>query len=229
VFAIVSEISGGNAPASLAGSEALATQPDGLFEMNFGIATFAQNSFGTNYVNGVGTYIYSKLSADSAELSVSYTAPPTAASTVGPVILTFIAPNFCVLTNQDTDGSNTIAAISFWAPPTNWVPASLAGRTVYTTNAEGVVDVVTFNGDGTFSQTETGSINPGVSTGSYAFTQYGPLGGMLVLTYSGGVDAGSVSYIQTAFTGQGMGSLFVTFYDASADPPATNSGTFIIQ
>ena len=51
--------------------------------------------------------------------------------------------------------------------------------------------MVTFNGDGTFSQTETGSITPGVSTGSYAFTSYGPLGAMLVLTYSGGVEAGA--------------------------------------
>ena len=229
VFAMVSEASGGNAPNSLAGTEALVTQPDGSFEINFGIATFGQNSFTTNYANGVGAYTYSKLGADSAELSFNYTAPPTVASTVGPVILTFIAPNFCVLTNQDSSGSNTIAAFSFWVPPTNWVPSSLAGRTVYTTNANRVVDAVTLNGDGTFSQTETGSINPGVSTGSYVFTQYGPLGGMLVLTYSGGVEAGSVSYIQTTFTGQGIGSFFVTFYDASADPPATNSGTFVIQ
>jgi hypothetical protein len=197
--------------------------------MNFGIATFAQSSFGTNYANGVGTYTYTKLGADSAELSLNYTAPPTVANSAAPAILTFIAPNFCVLTNQDNDGSNIIVAISFWSPPTNWVPTSLAGRTIYTTNAKGVVDVVTFNGNGTFSQTETGSSNPGVSTGSYAFTQCGPLGGMLVLTYSGGVEAGSVSYIQTAFTGQGMGSFFVTFYDASADPPVTNSGDFTLE
>jgi hypothetical protein len=151
------------------------------------------------------------------------------ASTAGSVILTFIAPNFCVLTNQDAEGSNTIAAASFWVPPTNWIPTSLAGQTVYTTNADGAVDAVTLNGDGTFSQTETGSNNPGVSTGSYTFTQYGPLGGMLVLTYSGGVEAGSVSYIQTTFTGQGTGSLFVTFYNGSANPPVTSFGNFTVE
>ncbi len=229
VFAMLSESLGGNAPASLAGTEALATQPDGLFEMNFGIAAFGQSSFTTNYANGVGAYTYSKSGADSATLSFNYTAPPTVAGSVGPLILTFIAPNFCVLTNQEADGSNSIAAISFWTPPTNWVPTSLAGQTLYTTNANGVADAVTLNGDGTFSQTETGSSNPGVSTGSYAFTLYGPLGGMLVLTYSGGAEAGCVSYIQTSFTGQGIGSFFVTFYDASADPPVTNSGNFTVQ
>ena len=228
VFTILSESSGGNAPDSLADLTAQVTQADGSFEMNFGIATFGQNSFTTNYANGVGAYTYTRLGADSATLSLNYTAPPTVASAVGPVILTFIAPNFCVLTNQDSSGSNTIAAISFWAPPTNWVPTSLAGQTLYTTNANGIVDAVTLNRDGTFGQTETGSSNPGVSTGSYTFTPYGPLGGMLVLTYSGGVEAGSVSYIQTTFTGQGVGSFFVTFYDGSADPPMNGFGNFTI-
>jgi hypothetical protein len=230
VFALVSESPGGNAPDSLAGTAAQVTQADGAFEMNFGPATFGQSSLTTNYANGVGTYTYSRLSADSAELSISYTAPPTVANTAAPVVLTFIAPNFCVLTNQDSSGSNTLAAIGFWVPPTNWVPISLTGQTIYTTNANGVVDVVTFNGDGTtFSQTETGGNNPGVSSGTYTFTSYGPLGGMLVLTYSSGVQAGSVSYIQTTFTGQGMGDIFVTFYNASADPPVTSFGNFTLE
>ncbi|MGD0745805.1 MAG: Ig-like domain-containing protein, partial [Verrucomicrobiota bacterium] len=229
VFAMVSESSGGNAPDSLADLAAQVTQSDGSFEMNFGVATFAQNSFATNYANAVGTYVYTKLGADNAALSLNYTAPPAVANAVGPVILTFIAPNFCVLTNQDADGSNTIAAIGFCAPPTNWVPTSLVGRTIYTTNTAGAVDVVTFNGNGTFSQTETGSSKPGASSGSYTFTAYGPLGGMLVLTYSGGVQNGSTSYIQTTFTGQGMGDFFMTFYGAPASPPSTNSGNFTLN
>ncbi len=228
VFAILSEAPGGNAPNALANGAAVVTQPDGSFEMNFGIATFSQNSFLTNYANGVGTYTYTKSGADSAELSFNYTAPPTVANAVAPVGLTFLAPNFCVLTNQDDLGSNYLVAISFWAPPTNWVPNTLAGQTLYATNANGVVDVVTFNGDGTFSQTETGSSNPGVSTGSYTFAAYGPLAGLLVLTYSGGVEAGSVSYIQTTFTSPGTGGCVVTFYDASADPPVTSFGNFTI-
>ena len=65
--------------------------------------------------------------------------------------------------------------------------------------------------------------------GSYTFTTYGPLGGMLVLTYSSGVEAGGVSYLQTTFTGRWLGNYVVTFYDASADPPVTSSGSFTIQ
>lgn len=52
---------------------------------------------------------------------------------------------------------------------------------------------------------------------------------MLILTYSGGVEAGSVSYIQTTFTGLWLGDFFVTFYDASADPPVTSFGNFTVQ
>jgi hypothetical protein len=81
----------------------------------------------------------------------------------------------------------------------------------------------------TFSQNETGSGNPGVSSGSYTFTPYGPLGGMLILTYNGGVENRSVSYIQTTFTGQGTGTFFVTFYDASGDPPVTSFGGFTLE
>jgi hypothetical protein len=229
VFAMVSESPGGNAPDSLANLGALVTQADGAFTMNFGTATFDQSSFDTNYADGVGTYGYSKTGTNNAALSVSYTAPPTVASSVGPVILTFIAPNFCVLTNQDNNGSNVIAAISFWTPPTNWIPTTLAGRTLDTTNAAGVADMVTFNSDGSFSQTETGSGNPGASSGAYSFATYSPLGEMLVLTYNSGVLAGSVSYIHLSFAGQGTGSFFETFYDATADPPVTRFGNFNID
>jgi hypothetical protein len=229
IFALLSQSPAGNAPDSLAGLAVQVDQPDGTFEMGFGMATFSQDSADTNYANGVGTYTYTRLSTNSAQLSLVYTGPPTSTNTVGPVTLTFIAPNFCVLTNQDGSGSNTLAVMSFWTPPTNWIPTSLIGRTISTTNAEGVVDVVTYNGDGTFSQTETGSSNPGVSSGTYVFTPYSPAGGMLVLTYNGGVLAGSVDYIQITFTGQGVGSFFVTFYDAQADPPVTDYGDFSLQ
>jgi len=227
IFANLSQSPAGNAPNALTGQVAQVTQPDGTFAMGFGIATFSQNSSAANYANGVGTYSYTRMGTNSAQLSLAYTSPPTVTNTAGPMMLTFIAPNFCVLTNQD--GSNTLAAMSFWAPSTNWVPASLTGHTVYTTNAEGVVDAVTYNGDGTFSQSETGSSNPGVSSGTYTFTPYGPVGGMLVLAYNGGVLAGSVAYFQITFTSQGAGSYFVTYYDALADPPVGDYGDFAIH
>jgi hypothetical protein len=229
VFALLSQLPDGNAPNSLAGLAVQVAQPDGGFEMGFGIVTFSQDSSDTNYVDGVGTYTYTRLDTNSAQLSMAYTTPPTSTNSIGSVILTFIAPNFCVLSNQDSGGSNTLAAMSIWTPPTNWVPTSLTGQTAYTTNAAGVVDVVTYNGDGTFGQTETGSSNPGVSSGAYTFTPYSPVGGMLVLTYNGGVLAGSVAYIQITLTAQGTGGFFVTFYDALADPPVTDYGDFSIR
>ncbi len=226
VFALLSQSAGGNAPDSMAGLAGQVTQLDGVFEMAFATVTFSQDSLDTNYANGVGTYTYTRLSANTAQLDVAYTAPPTSTNAVGPVILTFIAPNFCVLSNLDGSSGGTLAAMSLWTPPTNWVPTSLTGRTVTTTTVGGVVDVVTYNGDGTFSQTETGSSNPGVSSGTYAFTPYSPVGAMAILTYNSGVLAGSVAYIQITFTTQGAGNFLVTFYDASADPPSIDYGDF---
>jgi hypothetical protein len=40
------------------------------------------------------------------------------------------------------------------------------------------------------------------------------------------VQAGSVAYLQITFGSQATGNFFVTFYDASADPPTSGYGDF---
>jgi hypothetical protein len=235
VFVRPSQSAGGNAPSALTGTNALVTQEGSSFLLSLGATTFTQTAKDTNGNNGAGTYTYIKLVNkniklvnNTAQLAISYATPPTITNEGGSMFLTFVAPNFCLFTNQDNNGSNYIATISFLAA-TNLVPASLAGHTVTATGLNGVVDAVTFNGDGTFTQTETGSENPGVSTGTYTFTTYSLIGGMLRLNFTVGVLTGSIAYVQTTFADDSDGTFFSTFYDSLSDPPSTAAGTFTIH
>ena len=144
------------------------------------------------------------------------------------MILNFIAPNFCIFTNQDDLGSNHLAAMSF-TPAMSAVPADLAGITITATSIEGVVDMVTFNNDGTFSQSETGSDNPGISTGTYTFTSYGSSTAMLQLNFTGGVASGFIAYVETVFRGNVPGAFFVTDFDNLGDLVGMTFGNFTTQ
>jgi len=65
------------APTSLAGLMGAANEDGGgTFYLCFGATTFSQNSGNTNYDNGVGNYTYTKLSPNTAQMSITYTAPP---------------------------------------------------------------------------------------------------------------------------------------------------------
>ena len=234
VFVRPSQSAGGNAPSALTGTNALVTEEGSSFLLSLGATTFTQTAKDTNGNNGAGTYTYIKLVNkniklvnNTAQLAISYATPPTITNEGGSMFLTFVAPNFCLFTNRDDSGSNYIATISFSAA-TNLVPASLAGHTVTATGLNGVVDAVTFNGDGTFTQTETRSGNPGVSTGTYTFTTYSLIGGMLRLNFTVGGLTG-IAYVQTTFVDNSDGTFFSTFYDSLSDPPSTAAGTFTIH
>jgi hypothetical protein len=116
------------------------------------------------------------------------------------------------------------------APVASLVPSSLSG-TVYATNdLSGTVDVVTYNSNGTFSQTETSSDNSGAASGTFTFTAYSPIGAMIKMTYTSPDGmAGDIGYVQVTYTQMHAGTYFNTFYDNSGDPPFINTGTFSNQ
>jgi hypothetical protein len=176
----------------------------------------------------VGGYAYTKLSTNTAQLDIAFTAPPNTTNDSDSRLLKFISPNFCVFTNQNSSGSNYLAGISF-APENNLLPASLAGMTITATTIDGIVDAIAFNGDGTFSQNETGSGNPGVSTGTYTFTPCSPEGAMLQLSFTNGVAANTTSYLETVFAGNIPGMFFVTDFDNSPALIGMDFGTFVVQ
>lgn len=227
-FALLSSAVGGNALTSLAGRSARLWDAGALNDFGFGTTTFSQFSTDTNENNGVGVYTYTNLGPNSAHLAISYLAPPVATNGGGAVTLNFVAPNFCIFTNQDDLGSNYLAAMSF-TPATSPVPPDLAGKTITATSIDGVVDVVTFNGGGTFSQTETGSDNPGISTGTFTFTPYGSNAAMLQLNFTGGAANGFTAYIETVFRGEVPGAYFATDFDGLGNLVGLTFGNFTTQ
>jgi hypothetical protein len=230
VFALVSQAAGGNAPAGLAGTNLLVTEQASSFLLSLGSTTFSQTSADTNNNNGIGGYTYARLGSNTAQLSISYTAPPTITNQGSSVFLTFIATNFGLFTNQDDNGSNYLASVSLSAA-TNLVPASLAGLTISLTNNNGTIDIVTFNSGNTntFSQTESNSGNPGVSSGTYTFTPSSLVGAMAQLNFTGGVASGSVAYVQTTFTKTNTGLFYFTVFDLLGNLQDSGFGTFSMQ
>ena len=145
------------------------------------------------------------------------------------VHLTFVATDFGVFTNQIMSAPTNFGALTL-STAANFAPASMVGKTLNATNDNGVVDVVQFNGDGTFAQVETGSSQPGASSGTYAFTSYSPLGAMIQLNFANPAAlAGSVAYMEVIFSDTDSGSFTITDYDNSGDPPTSGLGSFVLQ
>src|SRR5664280_2372832 len=82
------------APGSLNGLVAAITPDDqSTLYVGFWTNTFSQSSTDTNNNNGVGTYSYTKLSANTARLVIAYTSPPTITNDNASVFLTFTSNN----------------------------------------------------------------------------------------------------------------------------------------
>ena len=99
----------------------------GLFYLCFGSGTFSQNSGRYQLREWRQQLQLSEIDgSNTAEVSLTYTAPPDLAGSSNVVLLTFTTNNLCAFfTNQDDAANN--GAISFWAVP-NWAAVSLNGR-----------------------------------------------------------------------------------------------------
>ena len=218
------------APASLNGYEARTTRSDeSTTTVAFDASTFSMTASDTNHDTDVGDYTYKTIGVTNAQLTLTVTAPPSATNYGGSVYLTFVANNFCLFTNQD-NGSNSISGLGL-KTVANLVPSSLSG-TVYATNdLSGTVDVVTFNSNGTFSQTESNSDNSGTpSQGTFTFTPYSPIGAMLQLKYtSPAAMAGTKVYSQVTYSQPQAGTYHATSYDTKGDQPDISTGTFSVH
>jgi hypothetical protein len=229
VFPSVSPV----APASPVGLAGRQVSDDGSVTTTaFGINGFSQQSTDAGGNFEVGTYGYHKLNATNVTVTLTAVAPPTATNNTGAAFLTFVAPNFFYLTNQDGNGSNEISGLSL-SPVTTEVSLSVAGLTVYATNGNGSVDIINCHTNGTFTQVESNSQNPGASSGTYTYTVYGPIGAMLQMTYTNSSNpyslVGDIGYVQVTFTQINTGTYYNTFYDNSGDPPFIDTGTFSLH
>ena len=187
----------------------------GRFYLCFGSGTFSQNSGDTNYENGVGNYSYQKLTANTAKVSLTYTAPPDLAGSSNIVLLTFTTNNLCAFTNQD-DAANT-GTIGFWAVP-NWAAVSLNGRNsaliadgAQATAAFGANTVVITNGAG---QTQSGT---------YTFKQYSPVGALVTEMLPQ-----ETNYLELTFSATNYGIFADTAYISSSNAPVADAGVFAL-
>jgi hypothetical protein len=196
--------------------------------VSFDIATFAQagevgDTNGGDY--GVGNYLYVKTSTNTAQLTLTNTAPPNLVSNgVGTIGLVFTNHYQGLFTNQDGESGGVSAAVS-----ASVVPGTLGGRTLVATKAGGGgVKMLALSAKGTFRMTppDTGN-TPG--TGTYVFKRYSPVGGMLVFSFTDAADAGQTTYVQVTFRSAAAGSYLASIFDNTGALTATETGTFVLR
>ncbi len=110
-------------PASLSGQAMVVSSGDMVdFTMNFTNTSFSQSAANTNFVDGVGTYTFTKVNSTTGKLTVRYTAPSNATSDGKTAYLQFTGANSGQLTNGDSSISTFVLSLV-----TNSVPVSLGG------------------------------------------------------------------------------------------------------
>jgi len=204
------------APDSLNGLLAFVAPSNGSPEnVGFDLATFAQAST-TNSTDssdyGAGNYAYLKTDTNTAQLSLAFTAPPNRTNdNVGPIGLVFTSHYSGYFTNTDGSGDNGGFSVSI---PTNFVPASLAGKTLTAVDdSNGKTATIKLVNGSSFTKTPANSGGSGSSSGTYTLTRFSPVDALLTFTFTSPADVGQVACVQTTFTNAASGNYFVTSFN----------------
>jgi hypothetical protein len=195
----------------------------------FDISTFAQAGLtgDTNTEDyGVGTYGYVKTGTNTAQLTLTNTAAPEQiTNSPGTIGLVFTSHYSGIFTNDSGDNGTLSAAVSG-----GFVPATLGGRTLVATKAgSGNVTTLVLGAKGKFTKTPANGGGAGASTGTYVFTRYSPVAGMLVLTFTDAADAGQTAYVQVTFKSAAGGTYFTSSFDNTGTLTDTSTGPFTLK
>jgi uncharacterized repeat protein (TIGR03803 family) len=209
------------APDSLNGLASV-SQTNGTQEIvAFDVSTFSQTSLspdGSPDDNGGGLYQYAKTDTNTAQLSLAFNALPGNSNNVGPLILVFTNHYMGYFTN---DGGDT-GGINLALPPA-LIPTSLSGKTLTGTSSKnGHVTKVKFASATAFSLTS----NSGPSSGTYTFTRFSPISGVVVASFTSAGAVGRKSYLQLTFLTAKSGTFFVMSFDSLGVLEDTDAGTF---
>lgn len=212
--------SGGFAPVSISGFNAT-VQPNGkpAFNVSFGAGSFAQFSSDTDQGSGVGDYAFTKTGPNTGQLLIENVSPPGNTNT-DVVYFTFTSATSAKYADAQGGTPGTVTL----KQATSLAPLSVSGRTVDFVE-EGKSGNAVLNADGTFKLT-TGSK---VTTGTYTYAQYSPVGGMLILTGTAGGDAGSIYYVQMQFTSSSGGGNYISEFDDTLTQFGTLTGSFTLH
>ena len=214
------------APGSLSG---LLGAVDGAtgFTIAFGATTFSQSMVpgADEGNNGVGTYTYAKLSANTARLTAHTVSPPaTAGSSV--VNLTFTDTNEADYSTTSHGGTVKTGVVLFSQAP-DLAPTTLAGDTVnaVSSTGNGQSTIVFANGIATTTDAS------GTQTASYTFKGYSPVGGLITEDYTSPSSAkGTIGYTIVTWSAPKAGSyIWMTVPPASSGMSSQiDYGTFTL-
>ncbi len=205
------------APASLNNISADGFSDSGpSFNLSFTANNFCQVSTDTNYLNGVGTYTYTRLTPFTGKLRINYTAPPLAANNrFRDFSLYFNSASSARFTNLTAFDSGRLAL--------NVTPSlaitSLVKRTVFYVNDNGVGQSHYFNA-GKFLVTDllTGATNAGTTL---AYAKFSPIATLLRQT-----NAAGQTYTVSKYNGENFGTTYLEKYRPDGSLLGTETGVF---
>jgi uncharacterized repeat protein (TIGR03803 family) len=210
----------GFAPASLSGLVAQVTRADKApSEISFGPSTFAMYSSDTNQDSGVGIYTYTQTGPDTAQVTLSYLAPPSEVPNGnGSVILTFTNTSTALTTNES--GSQSLLAFSAAQPS---APASVIGVTAQSGDTNGYMFTNIF-GYGAFSATD----NQGAAdSGAYTYVRYTPVAALVQQSFTNPPGVlGASNFVLVVFSQTNAGSYRVESYNDTNAGPSEDVGSF---
>jgi len=221
------------APLSITGMTVWPASP--AFTRTFGAGTYSETMLpGSNPdQNFVGTYTYTKLTADTAIISGQRTSPPgnaygssnTAPGGQEAWVINFTTKTTATLTFTNSDGTVKTATVTF-SPTANTAPDTVAGKTlrVISHQGGGATEVL---GAATFAD---GGTSGNADAGTYTFQRYSPVGGLLVSSWTAPAEqAGQVGYMALTFSSSTAGTYYAERDDASGNETATDWGTFTLR
>ena len=217
----------GWAPASLSGLSAGVTSANGTQNastISFGTGTFSRTMLpGTNEDdNVVGNYTYARQSANTGLLTVTSIAPPDKANHTTVMALTFTNGQNAVFNSTNSDGTFDAGGIVF-APVPGLAPPSLTA-TLDAVDYAGSSSTFAFS-NGTLSYTASGT----AAAGSYTYTQYSPVGGLLLIKFTSPASAaGTVDYFVTTWSTATTGSWAVEIFPPGSGASQIDYGTFTL-
>jgi hypothetical protein len=100
---------------------------------------------------------------------------------------------------------------------------------VATKAGSGNVTTLVLGAKGKFTKTPANGGGAGASTGTYVFTRYSPVAGMLVLTFTDAADAGQTVYVQVTFKSAAGGTYFTSSFDNTGTLTDTSTGPFTLK
>lgn len=212
----------GPAPASISGNAGQVTidGDPGPFQVDFGTTTFAQTSTNGQEKTKAGTYTYTLLSSNMAELVFTTLLPPSDTGGGGGVVLTFTNDTTAIFTNNG-NGSNGVITLA--QAPNLAISPSATG---FAQSVDSGNNTNTFLfGGGLFTNTDGVSYT---NFGTYTVTAYSPQDVVFTESLTDPQDISNTAYVQLDFSSTTNGLFSYNQFDNMGNLLSTNAGTFTV-